>query len=43
MRAFAEPGLAAGSLLVSLQFFASLGLFVLAPHYLQVVREQTPL
>lgn len=43
VRAFAEPGLAAGSILVSLQFFASLGLFVLAPQYLQLVREQTPL
>ncbi len=43
VRAFTEPGLAAGSLLVFLQFFASLGLFVLAPQYLQLVREQTPL
>ncbi len=43
VRLFRNRGLAAGSLLVSLQFFASLGLFVLAPQYLQIVREFTPL
>lgn len=43
VRAFAAPDLAAGSLVVGLQFFASLGLFVLAPQYLQLVRQQSPL
>jgi EmrB/QacA subfamily drug resistance transporter len=43
VRAFREPALVAGSLLVSLQFFASLGLFVLAPQYLQIVRGLSPL
>ncbi|WNV76794.1 MFS transporter [Geodermatophilus sp. DSM 44513] len=43
VRLFRDRGLSAGSLLVSAQFFASLGLFVLAPQYLQLVREQTPL
>ena len=43
MRLFRDRGLASGSLLVSLQFFASLGLFVLAPQYLQVVRDYSPL
>jgi EmrB/QacA subfamily drug resistance transporter len=43
VRLFRNRGLAAGSLLVSLQFFASLGLFVLAPQYLQLVRDHTPL
>jgi hypothetical protein len=43
VRLFLDRGLACGSLLVSLQFFASLGLFVLAPQYLQVVRDLSPL
>lgn len=43
VRLFRNRGLAAGSLLVSLQFFASLALFVLAPQYLQIVREYSPL
>jgi predicted MFS family arabinose efflux permease len=43
VRLFRNRGLAAGSLLVSLQFFASFGLFVLAPQYLQIVREYSPL
>jgi EmrB/QacA subfamily drug resistance transporter len=43
VRLFRDRGLATGSLLVALQFFASLGLFVLAPQYLQVVRDRTPL
>lgn len=43
IRLFRNRGLAAGSLLVSLQFFASLGLFVLAPQYLQVVRDYSSL
>ncbi|MGL5866745.1 MAG: MFS transporter [Dermatophilaceae bacterium] len=43
VRLFRDRGLAAGSLLVSLQFFASLGLFVLAPQYLQLVRDYSPL
>ncbi len=43
VRLFRNRGLASGSLLVSLQFFASLGLLVLAPQYLQVVRGLSPL
>lgn len=43
VRLFRNRGLASGSLLISLQFFASLGLFVLAPQYLQVVRDYSPL
>lgn len=43
VRLFRNRGLASGSLLVSLQFFASLGLFVLAPQYLQVARDYSPL
>ncbi|WP_170131257.1 MFS transporter [Quadrisphaera granulorum] len=43
VRLFRSRGLSAGSLLVSLQFFASLGLFVLAPQYLQLVRDFSPL
>lgn len=43
VRLFRDRGLTAGSLLVSLQFFASLGLFVLAPQYLQLVRDYSPL
>lgn len=38
VRAFTSPGLATGALIVSVQFFASLALFVLAPQYLQLVR-----
>lgn len=43
VRLFRSRGLATGSVLVSVQFFASVGLFVLAPQYLQVVRELSPL
>ncbi len=43
VRLFRNRGLAAGSLIVTIQFFASLGLFVLAPQYLQLVEEFTPL
>jgi MFS family permease len=43
VRLFRNRGLASGSLMVSLQFFASLGLFVLAPQYLQVVRDYSPI
>lgn len=43
VRLFRHRGLAAGSLLTSLQFFASLGMFVLAPQWLQVVRGYSPL
>jgi len=43
VRAFRSPALTAGSCLVALQFFASLALFVLAPQYLQIVRDHTPL
>lgn len=43
VRLFRNRGLAVGSMLVSVQFFASLGLFVLAPQYLQIVRDLTPL
>lgn len=43
VRLFRNRGLAAGSLIVTVQFFASLGLFVLAPQYLQLVEEFTPL
>ena len=43
VRLFGRRGLAAGSLLVSLQFFASLGLFVLGPQYLQLVLGYSPL
>jgi len=43
VRLFRSRGLAVGSMLVSVQFFASLGLFVLAPQYLQIVRDLTPL
>ncbi|MGL4175149.1 MAG: MFS transporter [Dermatophilaceae bacterium] len=42
VRLFRNRGLVAGSLLVALQFFASLGLFVLAPQYLQLVRDYGP-
>lgn len=43
VRLFRNRGLAAGSLIVTVQFFASLGLFVLAPQYLQLVEEFSPL
>ncbi len=43
VRLFANPGLAAGSLIVTVQFFASLGFFVLSPQYLQIVLGYTPL
>ncbi|MFG6503116.1 MFS transporter [Microbacterium sp. P05] len=43
VRLFRNRGLAAGSLIVSIQFFASLGLFVLAPQYLQLVQGFSPL
>jgi EmrB/QacA subfamily drug resistance transporter len=43
VRLFRSRGLSAGSLIVTAQFFASLGLFVLAPQYLQLVLEFTPL
>ncbi|TQK18530.1 EmrB/QacA subfamily drug resistance transporter [Microbacterium sp. SLBN-154] len=43
VRLFRSRGLSAGSLIVTAQFFASLGLFVLAPQYLQLVQEFTPL
>ncbi|MBG6056064.1 EmrB/QacA subfamily drug resistance transporter [Salinibacterium sp. CAN_S4] len=43
VRLFANPGLAAGSVIVTVQFFASLGFFVLSPQYLQIVLGYTPL
>ena len=43
VRLFKDRGLAAGSIIVTAQFFASLGLFVLAPQYLQLVQSYTPL
>lgn len=43
VRLFARPGLAAGSLIVTAQFFASLGFFVLSPQYLQIVLGYSPL
>ncbi len=43
VRLFRSRGLSTGSLIVSAQFFASLGLFVLAPQYLQIVRDLAPL
>lgn len=43
VRLFRHPGVAAGSLLVSLQFFAAFGFFFLAPQWLQYVEGQTPL
>jgi EmrB/QacA subfamily drug resistance transporter len=43
VRLFANRGLAAGSVIVTFQFFASLGFFVLSPQYLQLVLEYTPL
>lgn len=43
VRLFGDRGLAAGSLIVSIQFFASLALFVLIPQYLQIVEGLSPL
>lgn len=43
VRLFRSRGLSTGSLIVSLQFFASLGFFVISPQYLQIVLELTPL
>lgn len=43
VRLFRSRGLSTGSLIVSLQFFASLGFFVISPQYLQIVGEFTPL
>lgn len=43
VRLFRHPGVAAGSLLVALQFFAAFGFFFLAPQWLQYVEGQTPL
>ncbi|MBE0011307.1 MFS transporter [Arthrobacter sp. AET 35A] len=43
VRLFRNRGLAAGSLIVTVQFFASLGFFVLSPQYLQIVLEYSPL
>jgi EmrB/QacA subfamily drug resistance transporter len=43
VRLFRSRGLSTGSLIVSVQFFASLGLFVLAPQYLQIARDLEPL
>jgi len=43
VRLFRSRGLSTGSIIVSLQFFASLGFFVIAPQYLQIVGEFTPL
>ena len=43
VRLFRNRGLAAGSLIVTVQFFASLGFFVLTPQYLQIVLDYTPL
>lgn len=43
VRLFADRGLAAGAVIVTIQFFASLGFFVLSPQYLQIVLGYTPL
>ena len=43
VRLFRNRGLAAGSIIVTVQFFASLGFFVLTPQYLQIVLDYTPL
>nr|WP_255455658.1 MFS transporter [Cryobacterium lactosi] len=43
VRLFRNRGLAAGAVIVTIQFFASLGFFVLTPQYLQIVLEYTPL
>jgi EmrB/QacA subfamily drug resistance transporter len=43
VRLFLRPTLAAGSLLVFLQFLASFGLFFLLPQFLQVVQGNEPL
>lgn len=43
VRLFRNRGLAAGSVIVTIQFFASLGFFVLTPQYLQIVLGYSPL
>jgi len=43
VRLFGSRGLSAGSLLVTLQFFAMFGFFFLAPQFLQVVKDYSPL
>jgi EmrB/QacA subfamily drug resistance transporter len=43
IRLFRHPGLAAGSAVVFLQFFAAFGLFFLAPQWLQYVHGLSPL
>lgn len=43
VRLFRNRGLAIGAVIVTVQFFASLGFFVLAPQYLQIVLDYTPL
>ena len=43
VRLFRSRGLSTGSIIVSLQFFASLGFFVISPQYLQIVSQFTPL
>ncbi len=43
VRLFRNRGLAAGSVIVTIQFFASLGFFVLSPQYVQIVLQYTPL
>ncbi|MFP7835247.1 MFS transporter [Marisediminicola sp. LYQ134] len=43
VRLFRSRGLTTGSLIVALQFFASLGFFVISPQYLQIVAEFSPL
>ncbi len=43
VRLYRSPGLAAGSVLVTLQFFAAFGFFVLAPQFLQFVQGDTAL
>ncbi|SIT78660.1 MFS transporter [Microbacterium sp. RU33B] len=43
VRLFKNRGLAAGATIVTIQFFASLGFFVLSPQYLQIVLDYSPL
>jgi hypothetical protein len=43
VRLFRDPGLAAGSVVVFLQFFAAFGIFFLGPQWLQYVHGLTPL
>jgi hypothetical protein len=43
VRLFRNRELAAGSIIVTVQFFASLGFFVLGSQYLQIVLEYAPL